>query len=41
MRTEVEVVSAEEYEQFLEQLEAGIQAAEDEVTAAIESGEGP
>ena len=41
MRTEVEVVSPEEYEAFLESQKAGIQAAQDRVVGLIESGETP
>ncbi len=41
MRTEVEVVSPEEYEAFVEQPESDIQAAQDRVVSLIESGETP
>ena len=41
MRTEVEVVSPEEYEAFLESQKADIQAAQDRVVGLIEEGEAP
>jgi cytochrome c oxidase subunit 2 len=41
MRTAVEVVSASEYEGFLEAQKAGIQAAQDRVVGLIENGEAP
>ena len=41
MGTEVEVVSPEEYEGFVKQLDADIQAAQDKVVSQIESGETP
>ncbi len=41
MRTEVEVVSAQAYEDFLEQQRADIQAAQDRVVGLIEKGEVP
>ena len=41
MRTEVEVVSPEEYEAFLESQKADIQAAQDRVVGLIKSGETP
>jgi cytochrome c oxidase subunit 2 len=41
MRTEVEVVSPEEYEAFVEQRKADIQAAQDRVVEQLESGETP
>jgi cytochrome c oxidase subunit II len=41
MRTEVEVVSPEEYEAFLESQKANIQAAQDRVVGLIKSGETP
>jgi len=41
MGTEVEVVSPEEYESYLKQLDADIQAAQDTVVDQIESGETP
>ena len=41
MRTEVEVVSPEEYEAFIESQKADIQAAQDRVVALIKSGETP
>lgn len=41
MRTEVEVVSPEEYEAFVEQKKADIQAAQDRVVSLIEKGETP
>jgi cytochrome c oxidase subunit 2 len=41
MRTEVEVVSPEEYEAFLEQRKSDIQAAQDRVVELIENGETP
>jgi cytochrome c oxidase subunit II len=41
MRTEVEVVSPEEYEAFLEQRKSDIQAAQDRVVGLIESGKTP
>ena len=41
MRTEVEVVSPEEYEAFVETKKEDIQAAQDEVVSLIESGETP
>jgi cytochrome c oxidase subunit II len=41
MRTEVEVVSPEEYEAFVKSQKAGIQAAQDRVVGLIKSGETP
>jgi cytochrome c oxidase subunit 2 len=41
MRTEVEVVSPEEYEAFVEQRKSEIEAAQDRVVGLIESGETP
>jgi cytochrome c oxidase subunit 2 len=41
MRTEVEVVSPEEYEAFIKSQKAGIQAAQDRVVGLIENGETP
>jgi cytochrome c oxidase subunit 2 len=41
MRTEVEVVSPEEYETFVEQSKSDIQAAQDRVVGLIENGETP
>jgi len=41
MRTEVEVVSPEEYEAFVETQKADIQAAQDRVVGLIEGGETP
>jgi cytochrome c oxidase subunit 2 len=41
MRTEVEVVSPEEYEAFIENQKGDIQAAQDRVVSLIESGETP
>lgn len=41
MRTEVEVVSPEDYEAFLEAQEKGIQTAQDRVVKLIESGNTP
>lgn len=41
MRTEVEVVSPQEYESFVEQQKADIQAAQDRVVGLIESGKTP
>lgn len=41
MRTEVEVVSPEEYEAFIEGQKGDIQAAQDRVVSLIESGETP
>ncbi len=41
MRTEVDVVSPEEYEAFLEQQKTDIQAAQDRVVGLIENGEVP
>jgi cytochrome c oxidase subunit II len=41
MRTEVEVVSPEEYEAFLKSQKANIQTAQDRVVDLIESGETP
>ena len=41
MRTAVEVVSAAEYEAFLDSLKADIQAAQDRVVGLIENGEVP
>ena len=41
MRTEVEVVSPEEYEAFIEGQKGDIQAAQDRVVGLIESGETP
>ncbi len=41
MRTAVEVVSAQEYEDFLETQKADIQAAQDRVVGLIENGEVP
>ena len=41
MRTEVEVVSPEEYEAFVESQKTDIQAAQDRVVELIESGETP
>jgi cytochrome c oxidase subunit 2 len=38
MRTEVEVVSAEEYEAFVEQTKSEIEAAQDQVTEQLEGG---
>lgn len=41
MRTEVEVVSPDEYEAFIERQKADIQAAQDRVVGLIEKGEVP
>lgn len=41
MRTEVDVVSAEEYEAFVKQRKADIEAAQEKVVDLIESGETP
>jgi cytochrome c oxidase subunit II len=41
MRTEVDVVSPEEYEAFIKRQKQGIQAAQDRVVGLIESGEVP
>ena len=41
MRTEVEVVSPEAYEDFVEDQKADIQAAQDRVVGLIENGEAP
>ena len=41
MRTEVEVVSPEEYEAFVKQRKSEIQAAQDRVVGLIENGETP
>ncbi len=41
MRTEVDVVSPEEYEAFVERQKSDIQAAQDRVTGLIESGKVP
>jgi len=41
MRTEVEVVSPEEYEAFVESEKADIQTAQDRVVELLESGEAP
>jgi cytochrome c oxidase subunit II len=41
MRTEVEVVSPEEYEAFVKQRKADIEAAQERVVGLIESGETP
>jgi cytochrome c oxidase subunit II len=41
MGTEVEVVSPEEYESFIEQQKSDIQAAQDEVVGLIKGGETP
>ena len=41
MRTEVEVVSPEAYESFLEQQKSDIEAAQDRVVGLIENGEVP
>ncbi len=41
MRTAVEVVSAEEYEEFLERQKADIQAAQDRVVGILSEGQGP
>ncbi|MDX6608446.1 MAG: cytochrome c oxidase subunit [Solirubrobacterales bacterium] len=41
MRTEVEVVSPEAYEEFVKQQKADIQAAQDRVVSLIEKGEVP
>jgi cytochrome c oxidase subunit 2 len=41
MRTEVEVVSPQEYEAFVESEKKDIQAAQDRVVSLIESGEAP
>lgn len=41
MRTEVEVVSPEEYEAFVEREKEDIQAAQDRVAELLESGEAP
>lgn len=41
MRTEVQVVSPEEYEAYIKGLKTGIQAAQDRVVERIESGDTP
>jgi heme/copper-type cytochrome/quinol oxidase subunit 2 len=41
MRTEVDVVSAQEYEDFIKQQKADIQAAQDRVVGLIKKGETP
>jgi cytochrome c oxidase subunit II len=41
MRTEVEVVSPEEYEAFIENQKKDIQAAQDRVVGLLEKGETP
>jgi cytochrome c oxidase subunit 2 len=41
MRTEVDVVSAQEYEDFIDQQKTAIQAAQDRVVDLIEKGETP
>lgn len=41
MRTEVEVVSADAYEDFTKQLNADIQEAQEQVAGKLESGEAP
>jgi heme/copper-type cytochrome/quinol oxidase subunit 2 len=41
MRTEVEVVSPQEYENFIAHQKADIQAAQDRVVGLIENGEVP
>ena len=41
MRTEVDVVSPQEYEDFIAAQKAGIQAAQDRVVGLIEKGEVP
>jgi len=41
MRTEVDVVSPDEYEAFVKQRKSEIQAAQDRVTELIESGDVP
>jgi heme/copper-type cytochrome/quinol oxidase subunit 2 len=41
MRTEVEVVSPQEYEAFVKSQKADIQAAQDRVVGLIKSGETP
>jgi len=41
MRTEVDVVSPQEYEDFVERQKADIQAAQDRVVGLIEKGEVP
>ena len=41
MRTEVDVVSPEEYEDFVKRQKADIQAAQDRVVGLIENGEVP
>jgi cytochrome c oxidase subunit 2 len=41
MGTEVEAVPPEQYESYVKQLDADIQAAQDEVVSQIESGKTP
>ena len=41
MRTEVEVVSPEDYEEFVKSQKDDIQAAQDRVVGLIENGEVP
>ena len=41
MRTEVEVVSPEEYEEFIETQKEEIEAAQEKVVGQIENGETP
>ena len=41
MRTEVEVVSPDAYEEFLKQQKTDIETAQDRVVSLIESGEVP
>lgn len=41
MRTEVEVVSPEQYQAFIEETKKGIQTAQDRVVSLIENGETP
>ncbi len=41
MRTEVDVVSPKEYEEFIAKQKAEIQAAQDRVVGLIENGEVP
>jgi len=41
MRTEVEVVSPQAYEEFVKQQKAEIQSAQDRVVGLIEHGETP
>ncbi len=41
MRTEVEVVSADDYQAYIKQLKTDIESAQERVVSQIESGEVP